>query len=1251
MSEASLEDILGNAEAADTLSSATAESFPSDPDTFAETMAEEGLFEEDLLPSVELGEMPPMESAMAEPAAEPAALPLDALFTPATEGDQFAAANAGDTLSPASDTDFSLEDLDLSLAEEGLDDLSSLESEAPELVEADFGLDDPGAASGIETEPQPFVLESDTSLDAPEPAFDPTTPEPTLDLAMDPSLEFADQGFDLDSETTPASPDQAFDRELETELESPSQDSDLDADAPLDLADLDRDLDSEVRFDLGINDQSTADPQDAGENFDASLNLSGQDLDLNLEMETEVMSAPSDQVFDLGLETELEPASQELDLDFDATPAPADQEPDLEIDSLVASPAPGLDLDFDLAAELEAPAVESSEPIDDHETSMEWDSLLAEEEAATSEPSLDLDTDASPPAEAEERDEFIELEALLDDEATADSDFPEVIADIPADTEFSPSPEAIPFDLAMAESVGDSDDGADDPDSFLNIDTGEAPSPPEPVANGIELEPTATDLATDLDITDAGVAPRPQGDTQPTVQEASSADGLSLADPLPTTAASPPGNEGTTPIFLAPDTAEAEPEPDPQAVDNTAAQSVDQVSPIAVEPTVAAHQSAVPTTSPQQATASGAADAALASPPPTSPEPYAPRGDSPWFLGLDIGTTGLSAVLLQQATGQVYPLYWVDSTVSGITADKFFRLPIIASVVSSAAGYQVQSIGAAALTVNWEDMALPGSATEESVLLKTLKPLLKLGIPMGDAVEAQPQMQLTETTHLPLQVVQDSLHGLLTPLSPSVGTNSPLAVGAVGLDAEAIAQALQELQGVIISYPANWPDTYTFNIREAVLAAGLVRRPDDIYFLEDAIAAVLSGLPDPSERRQVTGGQPIRQQTLYACNWTGGTVVISAGATVTEMAVVELPEALASLSYDDFALHSMAYAGDAIDVDIICHLLHPEDRRQPRQPDDFSNQAGNQAWSWQATMPELEQSHWQDLGLDTCELPRPAEADQARRQRIMQRLESSLLGQSVLEAVRHLKIILQHQPQFELGLADQRWIVRSKDLEDRIILPYIQRINGHLNRLLSEMGLNTQGINQVICTGGSASLPKMARWLRQKFPNATIVQDTYHSDRPPSCSRAAYGLVNLARYPQVLDLNRHQYSDMFLVMELLRTFPEQPMPLNGILHLLEERGINLEACELHLIALLEGRLPPGLLPADGRNPLIHSTTQSLANHQALTSTPLFSRPNSQIYVPNLEQCQRLQTYMEHLLAHKHQTLLDPLLAKLTTLMV
>ncbi|MGB5973827.1 MAG: hypothetical protein WBG38_10930, partial [Nodosilinea sp.] len=641
---------------------------------------------------------------------------------------------------------------------------------------------------------------------------------------------------------------------------------------------------------------------------------------------------------------------------------------------------------------------------------------------------------------------------------------------------------------------------------------------------------------------------------------------------------------------------------------------------------------------------------ALEDPPAAVPTlPYADeRSPAPlWFLGLDVGTTGLSAVLLERRGGQVYPLYWADNAISGVTADKFFRLPSLASVETVNDGsYQVQSIGTSALTVNWGE---GDTADQSTVLLKALKPYLKLGIPAvaGDAV-SQPHIQWSDRDRLPLQIFQDSLRDLLATLPQGLTPEAAFTVGAVGLETRAIALALSQLQGVVVSYPANWPDTYTFNLREAVLGSGLTTSPDDIYFVEDAIAAVLSGLPDPSIPLPSGSGQSMQQQTLYACPWTGGTVVISAGASVTEVGIVNLPGALDSLTYRDFALYSMSYAGDAIDLDIICHLLHPAERRQSRAAESPSRATDASGWGWQAAMPELDGTHWHDLDLDSCNMPRPAEPDTARRQRLYQRLEASLLGQSVLEAARHLKIILQHQPQFELELADQRWLVRSKDLEDRIVLPYIQRINGHLNRLLSEAGLNTQGINQVICTGGSASQPKIARWLRQKFPNATIVQDTYHSDRPPSCSRVTYGLVNLVRYPQVLDLTRHQYSDVFLLMEVLRALPEQPMPLSGILHLLKERGLNVEACQDHLMALLEGRLPPGLLPSTTSGPLVWPSEDNLT---ALATTPLLTRPNNQVYVPNSDQAQRLHAYMEKLLAEKHQNLIDPLLSQLTVLNV
>ncbi|MBD2105588.1 hypothetical protein [Nodosilinea sp. FACHB-13] len=930
------------------------------------------------------------------------------------------------------------------------------------------------------------------------------------------------------------------------------------------------------------------------------------DLDLNLGLDT-LDSDPQDfgnldlGAFDLGpldggeAIAEPEPRSP-LD-----SPLPGD---DLESDRPSVDAPTSLDLNLDLSLEPETAA----DPRADLDFSVEdWlgESTPAQDEAAGAEASLSsLDNSIEPPiTPALDADWPLDAEPNLDE--PANNLFDEPIEDV----------EEVSVESAAVDNL--------DFDSFFDLET----AAPEPDAAELDAiapisEPDVPDVAaSEVEI------------QEPEIQE-----------------------PGAPPDF--PELDQLLAETDLGAESTLAAVPSDLVAPVVEPPAALVPEIAEPATVAPATVEPAAVEPdlladldidqshAVVPGPPVDPEP-APAAPTPlWFLGLDVGTTGLSAVLLERRGGQVYPLYWVDNAISGVTADKFFRLPSLASVEAHDEGYQVQSVGSSALTVNWSD---GDTADQGAVLLKALKPYLKLGIPLTGADGPEPQVQWSDRDRIPLPVFQDGLTRLLATLPVGLTSEAAFTVGAVGLDAAAIAAALQALNGVVVSYPANWPDTYTFNLREAVLGARLTANPDDIYFVEDAIAAVLSGLPDPSTPLPEGNGQPIQQQALYACPWTGGTVVLSAGASVTEVGIVDLPRALGELSYSDFALHSMSYAGDAIDLDIICHLLHPAERRQSRPAEGYGRSPQSTGWGWQAAMPELDGAHWSDLALDGCEMPRPAEPDTARRQRLYQRLETSLLGQSALEAARHLKIILQHQPQFELELADQRWVVRSKDLEDRIILPYIQRINGHVNRLLSEVGLNTQGINQVICTGGSASLPKIARWLRQKFPNATIVQDTYHSDRPPSCSRVTYGLVNLVRYPQVLDLTRHQYSDMFLLMEVLRTLPEQPMPLSGILHLFKERGLNVDACQAHLMALLEGRLPPGLLPSTTGSPSV--LVPASTDLATLANTPLFTRPSGQVYVPSLEQGQRLISYMEQLLANKHQTLVDPLLSQLTVLNV
>ncbi|MEO0540360.1 MAG: hypothetical protein AAFZ80_05780 [Cyanobacteria bacterium P01_A01_bin.105] len=603
--------------------------------------------------------------------------------------------------------------------------------------------------------------------------------------------------------------------------------------------------------------------------------------------------------------------------------------------------------------------------------------------------------------------------------------------------------------------------------------------------------------------------------------------------------------------------------------------------------------------------------------------------DPIWVLGLDVGTTGLSVVLMDRTEGQVYPLYWLTPGAE----EKWFRLPMAAWLSP-----EPESVGQLA----WTAAQQPGA---EGVLLTGIKPLLKAAVPFvvgeaahPDTAATAPEIQWSDTTDLSLQQVLQALQRVLQQCLPE--RTSGLICETLGLEPEALQQALQALQAVVVGYPTNWPDTYSFNLREAVLGAGLVERVEQIFFIEDAIATLLSGLPNPDDTATATVS---RQPSLYNCSWQGGTLAISAGATLTELALVNLPEQLADLTYENFGQRSFPYAGNGLDQDIVCQLLAPEEGRQPLTE---GMAATAQDWSWRAELPAGADGQWDSLGLASLTLPAAGETALADRHRLQQRLQSSPLGLSLLEAARHLKLILQHQSQFQLDLGSQRWLVRRRDLESRIFLPYIQRINRHLNVLLSQQGMSAQAVKQVVCTGGSASLPAIARWLRQKFPNATIIQDTYASDRPQSCSRVAYGLVNLARYPQVLDLTRHQYSDYFLLMELLRVFPQQPLPVSGIMHLLEQRGINTKACQLHILALLEGHLPPGLVPTASDRPWIKSGGEAVGIYQALTAAPLFTKQTNQIYVPNEAQGQRLKAYMEAVVAHKAQALQEPLIAQL-----
>lgn len=142
----------------------------------------------------------------------------------------------------------------------------------------------------------------------------------------------------------------------------------------------------------------------------------------------------------------------------------------------------------------------------------------------------------------------------------------------------------------------------------------------------------------------------------------------------------------------------------------------------------------------------------------------------------------------------------------------------------------------------------------------------------------------------------------------------------------------------------------------------------------------------------------------------GNTLIMNIGGTATEMALVDIPDNLSQLTHNNFMLHSFAYASKGIEQDIICQLLASPKYRKARweSPEDTQKITSN-PWQWQPSMPGLDRMQWESLGLEALELPRLGEPDVPARIRLQQHLESSLLGQAVLDAALALKLILQHQ--------------------------------------------------------------------------------------------------------------------------------------------------------------------------------------------------------------------------------------------------
>ncbi|MBC1296807.1 hypothetical protein GNF11_17965 [Nostoc sp. UCD122] len=633
-----------------------------------------------------------------------------------------------------------------------------------------------------------------------------------------------------------------------------------------------------------------------------------------------------------------------------------------------------------------------------------------------------------------------------------------------------------------------------------------------------------------------------------------------------------------------------------------------------------------------------------------------------WYLGIDLGTTGISAALLNRSTFVVHPIYWSAENPPGTSSfQESFRLPteVYLPTASIPQGESVnievneQTAPAAVAQDKAPDHSVTpttrkstADSTTNNLYSAQLKPYLQVAIPYKkERQKWEPVLQLNEFSAGPLIWVVRSLSKLLLTLkSEKTCTTPSLMAAAVGISEQDFPQIINNIAGVICTCPSSWSEQYRFNVREALLTSKLIQHPQQVFFIEEAIASLLPEL-DAANGEQIKlsqrqGSQPAKTSEHPI---VGNTLVINIGTTATEMLLVDVPESLLQLTYNDFMLHSFAYAGKGIEQDIICQLLLPPKSRQSRSETQSNRKTtSSNPWQWQPSIPGLDQMRWQSLGLEELELPRVGEPDITARIRLQQRLESSLLGQAVLDAALALKLILQHQESFTLELADQQWILQRRDLESQVFIPFVRRLNRELNKLLVARGIPTESINQAILTGGVACVGTVNRWLKQKLPSTKIIQDLYLGENgAPNCSRVAYGLAMLPLHPQILDIPRQQYTDYFLFTELLRLLPDRPLSFGEVIQLFESRGINTRTCQQRLLAFLEGELPSGLIPSVIDSTWLTQSSQENPDYQAIATAPLFEKQGSLTYRPNSQQLLHLRRYLDAIKASNQQSLEEP----------
>lgn len=672
-------------------------------------------------------------------------------------------------------------------------------------------------------------------------------------------------------------------------------------------------------------------------------------------------------------------------------------------------------------------------------------------------------------------------------------------------------------------------------------------------------------------------------------------------------------------------------------------------------------------------------------PPPSSPSPVPQipvhpgvQGDR-WCLGLDLGTTALSAVLWDQDRHTTHPIFWRQPTASGTIA-RTFQLAVALygrpspntterSRLHPTPSIEPIALGRAALRRSRLGQEPDSGAGGQ--LIQHLSSALQGGIPCrvaGDPWPREPQVQDGDRPPIPLSWVIEALAALLRSLREPTPAH-PWPCGAVGLGDRALHQALGQLRQVVVGQPIAATEAYRFNLREAILAADLAADPEQVIFLDQPLAAAVAQLSTPPTTvppRTSAGPVPrllgIDSPQPGSRLGSGSRLIIDGGASGVRLAIFEVggTERGGARRSDRpvYTAHEFPWGGQACDLELV--VQHFAARLVAQFPD----------------LPNL--AH-------------PPGFDPALQGRSLRVLLRSDAGRRSLAAIEQLRMQLQQRPVHPMPvpqvppvawsghglahdsvhgwakplatqaavppsvspvatfeLAGQTWTLDDDTWSRIIVQPWLARFNQELNHLLCRSGCPTERITQIVWVGGFGPMPAVRDWLRQKFPGATWIHPP-HRSRDTS-SAIAHGLARISQFPTLLTHTEQPYSDYFLWVELLSALPtDQPLPEYQIRHILNGRGINVRACGDRLRALLRGKLPTGLVPPAPHPTAVppHSRwaiaplSQVHPLYVALRSTPLFSQDAHGNYWMDGNMASQWRRYVGRLLVRSHQPFQEP----------